>query len=169
MKIFQRNNTEIQLFNDNSLFKKVVFASVGGFIAIAIISFLANYSGYPLIMGSFGASCVLLFGYPESPFSQPKNVIAGHLLSTFIGLSFLHFVGPQWWSMALALSVALGFMIATETVHPPAGSNPLIVFLANADWSFLIMPSFIGSIALLTVALVFINISSKRSYPKSWF
>lgn len=147
---------------------KALFASLGGFSAIAIISFLANYTGYPLIMGSFGASCVLLFGYPESPFSQPKNVIAGHLLSTFIGLIFLHFVGPQWWSMALALSVALGLMIMTDTVHPPAGSNPIIVFLANANWPFLLMPSFIGSIALVIIALIFINFLSKKAYPKTW-
>ena len=157
-----------QFFDKNRLISKVLFASLGGFIAIALIAFLANYSGYPLIMGSFGASCVLIFGYPESPFSQPKNVIAGHLFATFIGLTFLHFIGPQWWSMALALSVALGVMIATDTVHPPAGSNPIIIFLANADWSFVFLPSTLGSITLVIIAFIFINFSSEKLYPKSW-
>jgi len=168
MKELIKKYPSFQLFNNNNLISKVIFASLGGFIAIAVISFIASYSGYPLIMGSFGASCVLLFGYPDSPFSQPKNVIAGHLFSTFIGLAFLHFVGPHWWSMALALSVALGVMIATDTVHPPAGSNPIIVFLANADWSFIFLPSTLGSISLVIIAFIFINFSSKKLYPKSW-
>lgn len=168
MKERLKKTQSFQLYDNNSLYNKVLIASLGGFIAIAIISFLANYSGYPLIMGSFGASCVLIFGYPDSPFSQPKNVIAGHLLATFIGLTFLHFVGPQWWSMALALSIALGVMIATDTVHPPAGSNPIIVFLANADWSFIFLPSTLGSISLVMIAFIFINLSSKTLYPKSW-
>jgi len=168
MKKPPKKNQIFKLFNKNSLIRKALFASLGGFIAIAIIAFLANYSNYPLIMGSLGASCVLIFGYPDSPFSQPKNVIAGHLFSTFIGLAFLHFVGPQWWSMALALSVALGVMIATNTVHPPAGSNPIIIFLANADWSFILLPSTFGSITLVIIAFIFINFSSKKLYPKSW-
>lgn len=168
MKELLKKNLSFKFFDNNNLMSKVLFASLGGFIAIALIAFLANYSGYPLIMGSFGASCVLIFGYPDSPFSQPKNVIAGHLFSTFIGLAFLHFVGPQWWSMALALSVALGVMIATDTVHPPAGSNPIIIFLANADWSFVFLPSTLGSITLVIIAFIFINFSSKKLYPKSW-
>ena len=168
MSLFQNYISRFQSFIGNTTLNNILFASTGGFIAIAIISFLANYSGYPLIMGSFGASCVLLFGYPESPFSQPKNVIAGHLFSTLIGLAFLHFIGPQWWSMALALAVALGIMIATDTVHPPAGSNPIIVFLGNANWSFLILPSTAGSLTLVLIALIFINLPSDKSYPKSW-
>ena len=168
MRLFQNYISKLNLFNSKTTLNNIIFASSGGFIAIATVSFLANYSGYPLIMGSFGASCVLLFGYPESPFSQPKNVIAGHLISTFIGLAFLHFIGPQWWSMALALAASLGIMLATDTVHPPAGSNPIIVFLANANWSFLVLPSTVGSFALLFIALIFINLSSNKQYPKSW-
>jgi CBS-domain-containing membrane protein len=156
------------LFTEHGTVKQSLFAAVGGFIAIACIAYLAFYSNYPLVMGSFGASCVLLFGFPESPFSQPKNIIAGHLLSTFIGLCFLHFVGPQWWSMALALSIALGVMIASDTVHPPAGSNPLIVFLADADWSFLFLPSTAGSVILVLTALFYINLFKDKKYPKKW-
>jgi len=168
MKERPEKNTSSNIFDSKKQCNKIIFASLGGFIAIAIISFLANYSSYPLIMGSFGASCVLIFGYPDSPFSQPKNVISGHLISTFVGLTFLHFIGPQWWSMALALSVALGLMIASNTVHPPAGSNPIIIFLTNANWSFIFLPSTLGSITLVIIAFVFINLSSKKLYPKSW-
>lgn len=148
--------------------KQIAFAWLGGFVAIGLVGFLAIYADQPLLMGSLGASCVLLFGYPDSPFSQPRNVILGHFLSTLVGLIFLHFVGPQWWSMALALATALAVMQLTRTVHPPAGSNPLIVFLAGANWTFLITPSTAGSIILVIWALLYNNLSKERHYPSYW-
>ncbi len=148
--------------------KEILFAFVGGLIAISIIGFLTKNYNNLLVMGSFGASCVLLFGYANSPFSQPRNVILGHFISTFIGLLFLHLVSPQWWSMAFALATAIAVMIATKTVHPPAGSNPLIVFLLGANWDYLIFPSLFGSIVLVVVALFYNNLHKNRSYPQYW-
>jgi CBS-domain-containing membrane protein len=147
---------------------EILFAWFGGFIAIAIIGYLTKEYNNLLVMGSFGASCVLLFGFPKSPFSQPRNVIAGHFLSTLIGLVFLHLVGGEWWSMALALATALAVMISTRTVHPPAGSNPLIVFLLGSDWNYLVFPSLTGSIILVGVALFYNNLHAKKSYPEYW-
>lgn len=148
--------------------KQVAIAWLGGLVAIGLVGFLAIYSNQPFVMGSLGASCVLVFGYPDSPFSQPRNVMCGHFLSTLIGLFFLHFVGPQWWSMALALATALAVMQLTGAVHPPAGSNPLIVFLAAANWSFLITPSTAGSAILVIWALLYNNIPKDRHYPSYW-
>jgi CBS-domain-containing membrane protein len=149
-------------------FKSIIFAWLGALIAISTIGFLTKTIHEPLVLGSFGASCVLLFGYPKSPFSQPRNVIAGHFLSTLIGLSFYHFVGVEWWSMALALATSIAVMIATKTVHPPAGSNPLIVFLTGASWSFLGLPTLVGSIILVIVALIYLNLNRENSYPSYW-
>ena len=148
--------------------QEVAFAWIGGFIAIGVIGYLTSAFDNLLVMGSFGASSVLLFGFPKSPFSQPRNVIFGHLFSTFIGLFFLHFIGAEWWSMAFALATAIAVMLATRTVHPPAGSNPLIVFLLGAQWDYLVFPSLIGSIILVVVALFYNNIHPNRSYPEYW-
>ena len=120
-------------------------------------------------MGSFGASCVLLFGFPKSPFSQPRNVIFGHFISSFTGLFFLHFIGSDYISMALALATAISLMIATRTVHPPAGSNPIIIFLLGAPWDYLIFPTLIGSIILVFVSLFYNNLHKNRSYPEYWY
>ena len=147
---------------------EIVFAWLGGFFAIAVIGYLTHQYENLLVMGSFGASCVLLFGFPKSPFSQPRNVLAGHLLSIFVGLFFWHFLGGEWWSMAMALATATAVMIATRTVHPPAGSNPIIVFLLGADWDYLIFPGLAGSAILIMVALVFNNLHNNRSYPEYW-
>ena len=76
-----------------STLNEILFAFVGSFIAIAIIGYFTKTYDNLLIMGSFGASCVLLFGFPKSPFSQPRNVILGHLISSLVGLLFLHFIG----------------------------------------------------------------------------
>lgn len=149
--------------------KAILFAWIGGFIAISSVAILTNITNQPLVLGSFGASCVLLFGFPKSPFSQPRNVILGHLFSSFTGLFFYHLIGGEWWSLGLALATAIALMIATRTVHPPAGSNPVIVFLAGAEWPFLITPTFVGAIILVIVALLYININKEQQYPSYWF
>lgn len=149
--------------------KEIVFSWAGGFIAIALIGFLTKSFDTLLVMGSFGASCVLIFAFPKSPFSQPRNVILGHFFSTAIGLFFLHFLGNEWWSMALALSFAISIMLLTKTVHPPAGSNPLIVFLLGAEFEYLIFPTFYGAVILVLVALFYINLHPKKVYPQYWY
>ena len=70
--------------------------------------------------------------------------------------------------MALALATAIAVMIATRTVHPPAGSNPLIVFLLGADWDYLVFPSLMGSIILVLVAIFYNNLHKNRAYPQYW-
>ncbi|MFZ2889203.1 HPP family protein [Sulfuricurvum sp.] len=81
---------------------------------------------------------------------------------------FFHVIGDMWWSMALALATALAVMLATNTVHPPAGSNPIIVFLLGAPWTFLITPTLIGAVLLVIVALIYLNLKKSLVYPSYW-
>jgi CBS-domain-containing membrane protein len=87
--------------------KLIVRGSLGALLAIGTVAYLAASSGTPLVLGSFGASCVLLFSFPDNPFSQPRNVIGGHFISSLTGLVFLAVFGAAWWSMALALASAI--------------------------------------------------------------
>ena len=148
--------------------KELSFISIGAFLAASVVGFLAYYTNEPIIMGSFGASIFVLFVLPDSPFAQPRNVIIGHFVTTLIGLIFYHLVGPEWWSMALALAFAIAAMQFLRVPHPPAGSNPFIVFLLGANWDYLWMPTLIGSLLIVLVALLYNNISKNRSYPKYW-
>ena len=148
--------------------KAVALAFVGGFLAIAVIALLAQSLHVALVLGSFGASCVLVFGYPDVPFSQPRNVIAGHVLSTVIGLAFVHFCGPHWWSVALAVGSAIAAMMITRTVHPPSGSNPVIVFLMQPGWEFALFPTLTGAVILVLVALLYHNLTRESRWPKYW-
>jgi CBS-domain-containing membrane protein len=148
--------------------RNVALAWCGGFLAIAAVALMARSTHASLILGSFGATCVLVFGFPESPFSQPRNVIGGHFLASLIGLLFFHLVGPAWWSMSLAVGTAIALMQLTRTVHPPAGSNPVIVFLLGAPWKFLLTPTLIGAVILVIVAVFYNNLASERQYPQYW-
>ena len=149
-------------------FKELSFISFGAFLAACIIGFLAYYTNEPIIMGSFGASIFVLFVLPDSPFAQPRNIIFGHFIATLVGLIFYHLVSSDWWSMALALAFAIALMQFFRVPHPPAGSNPFIVFLLGANWDYLWMPSLLGSVLLVVVGLLYNNISKDRSYPKYW-
>ena len=151
-----------------SAFKATVLAWLGGFLAIAAVAGLGDYFSIALVLGSFGASCVLVFGYPDVPFSQPRNVIVGHFLSSAIGLAFLSVFGPHGWAMAAAVGTAIAAMMLTRTVHPPAGSNPVIVFLAQPAWPFLWYPTLAGALLLVAVALVYNNATRATNYPKYW-
>lgn len=143
-------------------------AFLGGFLAIAVIALLAQGLHVALVLGSFGASCVLVFGYPDVPFSQPRNVIVGHVLSTLVGLACVHFLGAHWWSVALAVGSSIALMMLTRTVHPPAGSNPVIVFLLQPGWSFALFPTLSGAVLLVLVALLFHNVTRPSRWPKYW-
>ena len=166
LKKFKGQNEQLV---PKSTLNEILFAFIGSFIAIAIIGYFTKTYDNLLIMGSFGASCVLLFAFPKSPFSQPRNVILGHFISSLIGLLFLHFVGNDYISMALALALSISLMIVTRTVHPPAGSNPIIIFLLGAFWDYLIFPTLIGSIILVIVSLFYNNLHKSRSYPDYWY
>lgn len=148
--------------------KQIAISWLGGCLAIGWVGYLATLSHAPLMLGSFGATCVLLFGYPESPFSQPRNVIAGHVFSSFVGLVFLVLMGAHWWSVALAVGTTIALMQLTRTVHPPAGSNPVIVMLTAPTWDFLLTPTLIGAMSLVLVAVFFNNFPKDRVYPKYW-
>jgi CBS-domain-containing membrane protein len=148
--------------------KAIALAWLGGFLAIAAVAYLTNILSVALVLGSFGASCVLVFGYPDVPFSQPRNVVFGHLISSLVGLVFVHLCGPHWWSVALAVGTAIALMMLTRTVHPPAGSNPVIVFLTQPAWSFLLFPTLVGALVLVAVAVVYNNATRTTRYPKYW-
>lgn len=138
-----------------------------GVIALSVVAALAHFSQVPLVMGSFGATCVIC-GTPDSPFAQPRNIIFGHVISTAIGLICLNLWGAEWWSMALAIALAIGAMQWGRIVHPPAGSNPVIVMLAQPGWSFLLFPTLTGAVLLTLTALMYHNLQPGKSYPRYW-
>lgn len=143
----------------------VLLAGLGAVIAIASLRLMAEHAGMPLLMAPFGASCVLLFAVPASPLSQPVNVIAGHAVATLVGLVLRQALPDQWWSLALAVGLAVALMAALRVTHPPAGADPLVVFAANPDFLFLIFPVISGAVLLVALATFFHRLSG-TAYPQ---
>ena len=148
-------------------YTKAIKAGIGGAIAIAILVLLGYASDSPLLMAPFGATCVLLFSLPKSPLSQPINVIAGHMVSIIIGLTLNYFLPMDWWSIALAVGLAIAAMAVLRVTHPPAGADPIVVFFSSPGWEYAIFPVALGSIALVITAWIFHKIPPKTDYPLS--
>ena len=143
----------------------VMKAGIGGLLAIAAVAWLSTVSGNPLLMAPFGATCVLLFSVPNSPLSQPANVIGGHFVSTAIGLLLHMFLPMEWWSLGLAVGLAIAAMAALRVTHPPAGADPLVVFFDSPGWEYLGLPVALGSLALIVIAWLFHRLPPRVVYP----
>ncbi len=149
--------------------KAIMTGFVGGFMGILCLSLLTNWSGYPLLMAPFGATCVILFTAAAAPFAQPRNVIGGHFISALVGLIALYFFGQGPIVMALAVATAIAAMQFFRVVHPPAGANPLVILMAGSvGFDFLLLPVLAGSIILVGVAAVVNNMKAGSQWPVYW-
>lgn len=128
------------------------------------------------LIGSFGASAVLIYGTPTSPLAQPRNVIGGHFFSAIVGCAWRVAIYRFEHSVTAALAVATSIVVMqfTETVHPPGGATALIAvttqpLLPWADFLYIFVPVLTGSIIMLIVALLVNNLSNHRTYPTRWW
>lgn len=154
---------------------QVVAAWLGAFAAIGALAFLVEWlpSLQLLVIGSFGASAVLLFGAPRAPFSQPRNLVGGHVLSAVVGVMcyrYLPDILVLQESMAVASAIAL--MMVTRTVHPPGGATALIAVIGSETvhqmgWGYVYVV-LIGAGVMLLVAVISNNLLEKGSYPQHW-
>lgn len=140
-------------------------SGLGGLLSIAAIAWLSILTDNLLLMAPFGATCVLLFSVPNSPLSQPVNVIGGHLISTSIGILLLQFLPVEWWSLGLAVGLSITMMSALRVTHPPAGADPLVVFFGGFGWEYLIFPVVSGSLLLTLLAWAFHKLPPNAEYP----
>lgn len=153
---------------------------MGGFVGIALVGWLGGSNNlteqdHLFLIGSFGATAVLLYGSPTAPFAQPRYVIGGHFLSAVIGVTVYQLLPePLWLSSALAVSFAILAMYLTITTHPPGGATALIAVIGSdkvhaLGYWYVIDPVLEGILLLLLVALVMNNISPLRRYPNYWW
>lgn len=136
-----------------------------GILAICKITILV---GHPLLIGSFGASAVLLFGATESPLSQPRNLVGGHLVSAVVAVIVVTLLGSTPVAMAVGVGLAIFVMNLTHTTHPPGGATALIGIQGAVGPEFILLPVLAGALILLITALFTNNVVYHRSYPKHW-
>ena len=147
--------------------KQSFLAGIFSFITIGILTSLTYKTEFGVfLLASFGSSMVLLYGYPESPFAQPKNVFFGHLVTAIVGLIVLHFVPlPIFITIPLAVGFGVGLMILFNVTHPPAGGNPIIVIIGSVSFDYLFSPVITGTIIIIIFAIIINRFILKKSYP----
>jgi len=146
-------------------YKFNIKSGIGGLFAIAVAAWLSSLSDNLLLMAPFGASCVLLFSLPSSPLSQPINLIGGHLVSSIVGILLYHLLPLEWWSLGLAVGLSISIMAVLRITHPPAGADPLVIFIGGFGWEYLIFPVITGSVLLVLLAWVFHKLPPSNKYP----
>lgn len=158
---------------------EILWSWVGAFLGIAAVAwvdrlFFTEYD-LSLMIGSFGASAVLVYGAVRSPLAQPRNLVGGHVISALVGVIcwklFHHY---PWLAGALAVATSLALMHTTRTLHPPGGATALIAVIGSPEihqlgFFYVLMPATIAPLILLAVALLVNNIPASRRYPEIWF
>ena len=147
--------------------KQSILAGIFSIITIGILTSLTYKTEFGVfLLASFGSSMVLLYGYPESPFAQPKNVFFGHLVTAVVGLVVLHFIPlPLFMTIPLAVGLGVGLMILFNVTHPPAGGNPIIVIVGSVSFDYLLSPVITGTIIIIIFAIIINRFILKKSYP----
>ena len=164
-------------FQDHIALTQLIF---GSFIGIALVGWLAGGNELSqqdnlFLIGSFGATAVLLYGSPSAPFSQPRYVFGGHIISALVGVTVYSLIPePQWLASALAVSISIMLMYLTRTTHPPGGATALIAIIGSEKvhelgYWYVVEPVLEGVILLVFIALIVNNLSPHRKYPNYWF
>ena len=142
---------------------------IGGLIAISCLGILTNLSSYSLLIAPFGASTVLLFGAPNSPLAQPRNLVFGNLIGAISAVLCVFFLGASPLACGLAVGLAIALGQAFRCLHPPAGAVALLGVLLKASPIFVLIPVLSGSLILLGIAFSFHRFQKReQSYPLHW-
>jgi CBS-domain-containing membrane protein len=148
--------------------KYAIWSFASGTLGILAIFEITNLVGQPLLIGSFGASAVLLFGATDSPLAQPRNLVGGHLVSASVAVFVVALFGSTPLTVAFGVGLAIFMMNLTHTTHPPGGATALIGIQAAVGPRFILFPVLTGALILLTTALFTNNLVYHRKYPKHW-
>ena len=151
---------------NKKLIKQSVLATIFSAITIGVLTLLTYKTEYGVfLIASFGSTMVLLYGYPESPFAQPKNIFFGHLLTSLVGILFLNIPLPLFISIPIAVGMGVGLMILLNVTHPPAGGNPIIVIMGSVSLDYIVNPIIVGSLIILIFGVVLNKLIMKKNYP----
>lgn len=154
----------------------VFFSVLGAFLGILILSLFDEKIAF-MIVGSFGAQCVLLYSAPSSPLAQPWNAIIGNSISAFVGIFVGKLFLPKIFSYSLSVSIAIGTMHLSQSMHPPGGATALIANMSakveRVGFTYVLFPIFFGSVINVLIAILVNWVATyfgvkKRKYPVSW-
>jgi CBS-domain-containing membrane protein len=134
-------------------------------VTVGLALLVMELQHVPWLLASLGGSCVIVFGMPDSKMAQPRSLLGGHVIGSVVGLAAAHLLGSGWLAMAAATATALVLMMLTDSIHSPAGADPLIVMSTQASWSFLIAPLGLGLLIVFLATVMYHRFVLGRPYP----
>ncbi len=164
----RRSHRRGRIYQPKFSFAQGMLSWVGSLVAIEALVYLSACTHYPLMAAPFGATAVLVYGVPESPLSQPRNIIGGNCIGAIVSILLTQYCGSEPWVMGLAVAMSLKIMKLTRTLHPPGGAIALVGVMSHASWNFLLAPALVGSLIIVLWTSIFNNLAPGRSYPRHW-
>ena len=149
----RRGGEEVQKRPTSDIF----WAFLGCFVTVAVLGLVDQYMhvthGLPFMSGAWGTISVLAFGTVENPAARLYNCIVATVASAFIVATMVMLFGSCWWTRALSVATALGFMMWTGSVHPPGaaaimGCMDQAAFQQLGYW-YVLYPVLFGSLFVL--------------------
>jgi len=150
--------------------KNNIISAFGAFFCISILTYLNSFDESNLwLIPPFGASMVLVMAVHESPLAHPKNILFGHILSALSGVFIFSILGFSFYSVGLAVGLAIFLMMTTKTIHPPAGANPIIAVLGAKGLDFVVMPVAVGASFIVLFAIIYNKLLKRKYFTfKDW-
>tara|TARA_B100000965_G_C19434487_1_gene687976 strand:+ start:108 stop:569 length:462 start_codon:yes stop_codon:yes gene_type:complete len=145
--------------------KNNFIAGFGAFLCISILAYLNSFDeGNIWLIPPFGASMVLVMAVNESPLAHPKNVFFGHIISAFSGVLIFAIFGYSFLSLGLGVGLAIFLMMATDTIHPPAGANPIVAIFGAKGMTFILMPVAAGALFIVLFAIIYNKLLQRKYF-----
>jgi hypothetical protein len=164
----RRSHRRGRIYQPKFSFAQGMLSWVGSLVVIEALVYLSTCTHYPLMAAPFGATAVLVYGVPDSPLSQPRNIIGGNCIGAIVSILLTQYCGSEPWVIGLAVAMTLKLMKLTRTLHPPGGAIALVGVMSHASWSFLLAPALVGSLIIVLWTFIFNNLAPGRSYPRHW-
>lgn len=86
-------------------------------------------------------------------------------MSALVGVVVFAVLGASPLAFGIGVGAAIFAMLLTDTTHPPAGADPIVVILAGASWPFLFAPVLIGAAIIVSIGWVFHRCVTGHPYP----
>ncbi len=152
-----------------------LISGLGGFVSIFAVYLITSLFETTLhtqllFVASMGATAVLLFAAPHSPFSQPWNVTGGHIISAFVGVLVHGLIANQIFAGALAVGIAITAMYYLKCLHPPGGATALVAVIGGSSvdsfgFTYVYFPVGLSAVLMVLIAIAFNYLFPWRRYP----
>ena len=170
----RRGNGEVQKRPTSD----VVWGALCCFFTISVLGLVDVYVKHvfggntPFMSGAWGTISVLAFGTLENPAARTYNCVVATVFSTIAVAAVVATLGVSWYSRALAMSVALAFMMLTGSVHPPGAAAIMACMdqkaLQDLGMAYVAYPVLFGSLFVLAMGRVCARLKREREFVLLW-